>query len=359
MPTGKQELAKRPPMMMASKYFGRRVFAFVAFILCACACLNVQAASFLCHQKLSDLELLICMDYRLSSLDSELSAAFRRASQSPKVRAELRIAQKAWLEQRNRCGSFDCVRSSYLVRLTQLNPELSRSSGKAQPSDRWHYVPENGFEFFGGLFESNSINVGVRELRLQRDAIGRFANEYRTVSLETGKSSPSKEPFAGMPIRQELVGQPDGVQFADLRLGSIGNSCSSAVDKFGLSVLSKDGNLRGANAQVLVAIGLTPMDSSMPPNCSEITLNFPRLDFFQSVVVGEFFYWKSKQFVIRFGEHLISESNLIGKKVWLAWGRDLKLLVGNPCLPINAELPDRACMDRRLGMIHQRIQKYY
>ena len=82
------------------------------------------AASFDCNKATTETEIAICNDPELSALDEVMGQAYRLAKISANwmTPQELRNSQKAWLQQRNRCGdNFDCLRNSYVQRLEEVS----------------------------------------------------------------------------------------------------------------------------------------------------------------------------------------------------------------------------------------------
>ena len=83
-----------------------------------------KAASFDCNKATTETEIAICNDPELSALDEVMGQAYRLAKISANwmTPQELRNSQKAWLQQRNRCGdNFDCLRNSYVQRLEEVS----------------------------------------------------------------------------------------------------------------------------------------------------------------------------------------------------------------------------------------------
>lgn len=82
------------------------------------------AASFDCNKATTETEIAICSDPELSALDEVMGQAYRLAKISANwmTPQELRNSQKAWLQQRNRCGdNFYCLRNSYVQRLEEVS----------------------------------------------------------------------------------------------------------------------------------------------------------------------------------------------------------------------------------------------
>ena len=82
------------------------------------------AASYDCSKASTATEHAICDYPELSALDDLMGQTYRLAKTSANwmTPQQLRNTQKAWMQQRNRCGdNFDCLRSSYVQRLEEVS----------------------------------------------------------------------------------------------------------------------------------------------------------------------------------------------------------------------------------------------
>jgi uncharacterized protein YecT (DUF1311 family) len=90
---------------------------FVLSALCFSPASNLHAASFNCEGSTNEIEQTICNNAELSTLDSILGDLWDDGATRTD---ELVQAQRAWLAQRNSCGSnADCLKQSYLERLSE------------------------------------------------------------------------------------------------------------------------------------------------------------------------------------------------------------------------------------------------
>jgi uncharacterized protein YecT (DUF1311 family) len=87
-----------------------------------------QTASFDCTKAATSVEKLICADAELSRLDSRLAAAYREARRGTDDPQMLLAEQRAWLEQRNRCGDGDCLTEVYRQRIAALGGDAGGES---------------------------------------------------------------------------------------------------------------------------------------------------------------------------------------------------------------------------------------
>jgi uncharacterized protein len=101
---------------------------------------NVRAASFDCAKASNLAEKAICSDHELSSLDDQVSAAYKAAMHGGAVDADkLRISQRTWIKSRNTCLDVPCLKDSINNRLAFLssitNGSNEQPSGSASSSD--------------------------------------------------------------------------------------------------------------------------------------------------------------------------------------------------------------------------------
>jgi len=94
---------------------------------------SAQAASFDCAKAAARVEKLICGDAELSKLDEELNTAYKAALQDEISAKSIRLVQKQWLRDRNRCADADCLKRSYKSRLTKLSPAASANQLSTTP----------------------------------------------------------------------------------------------------------------------------------------------------------------------------------------------------------------------------------
>lgn len=105
----------------------RFLITFVA-LLTSHASLSLAGPSFDCAKASTLSEYTICADQGLSALDVELAIAYKRALAASSDTAFLKSRQKAWVAQREQCGSADCIRSLYIQRLSELGGSASAQS---------------------------------------------------------------------------------------------------------------------------------------------------------------------------------------------------------------------------------------
>lgn len=79
-----------------------------------------NAASFDCSKASSKIEKEICSADELSRLDEKLSVVYGRAVEGDKTSAKVRIEQRQWIANRDRCADFVCIKSAYEKRIGEL-----------------------------------------------------------------------------------------------------------------------------------------------------------------------------------------------------------------------------------------------
>ena len=100
-------------------------------LMLAVAAAPAEAASFDCTQTSTRVERLICADAALSRLDTKLGELYAHAQRNTADPERLLAAQRAWLEQRNRCGDSDCLAERYRQRISALGGDTGGGSADA------------------------------------------------------------------------------------------------------------------------------------------------------------------------------------------------------------------------------------
>lgn len=91
--------------------------------------LPLHAASFDCKKASTLVEKAICADPKLSALDDHLSQSYAETIDSVSDAASLKVAQKAWLQERNKCQTPACVSKAYQARIALLDTFSETFSG--------------------------------------------------------------------------------------------------------------------------------------------------------------------------------------------------------------------------------------
>lgn len=86
---------------------------------------KTSGPSFSCRfaHKLSSVEKLICRSDALSDVDLQLSETFTKAAAklNPDQKKQIVKDQKAWLKTLAQCTNHDCIHSSMMTRLTEID----------------------------------------------------------------------------------------------------------------------------------------------------------------------------------------------------------------------------------------------
>lgn len=97
------------------------------FAVCSaffCGPRGLCAASFDCAKAASAAEKTVCADRELSELDGKLGAAFKQALGGAADKEKLKVAQRAWLKQRDACPDAACLTRLYQSRLGELTADV-------------------------------------------------------------------------------------------------------------------------------------------------------------------------------------------------------------------------------------------
>ena len=99
--------------------------AIVSILTVAAAATSASATSFNCYGHLTHTEATICGNARLSSLDSQMAAAYkaliRSAQYSGPSISSIKANQRLWLGYRNACGTnVSCLTTQYVQKIDDL-----------------------------------------------------------------------------------------------------------------------------------------------------------------------------------------------------------------------------------------------
>ena len=328
----------------------RGTLRFLPWMVFCVLCTSATAASFECGRASSHIEKLICLDYRLSDLDSELAAVYADMRAQPSAKSEMQTEQRKWLAVRNRCASFSCVRDAYIDRLSALSPTTAEiyAAMRAPSSKRWEYVAPAGSTIARSFILHGQIMTQQSGPFLSKKWEWVMLDDGKTIAQEFTDRLPPYEP--GLRDKQPIsLGQ-------NLELSSAGSSmCFNGVGELGLTVDESVDHISKRRSRILVAL-IREERSSYEPigSCFEVELNHRRASFSETTVFDDSLYWIDKTFSIRFDQQLWTQSNLVGRKVFLLWGNDLSGMVDPHC-----KTYDRECADKRFDKLLKDVSGFY
>lgn len=311
---------------------------------------NTGAASFNCARVVSAIEKFICLDYRISDMDSDLARIYERERLTSTRNSSIQASQRTWVAMRNRCTSFACVRDAYLDRISELSPSVGGRYASKRPGSikNWDYVAPSGYFLSRFLFWDGRLMAEQGELLFPGGWRWVFLDDGKVISRALNDKSPDYLPSFVLKGRMQL-----GQEFS---VSSVGSSmCRTGVGEQGLRVEGRVGFKGGKASRILVALVRGEwIDSEASPDCFEVELNHRRANFIQAAVFENSFYWLERDFILRFDDMLWTQSNLVGEKVFLVWGDELSEMVALHC-----KVYDRACADKRLLKLISEISYFY
>ena len=90
---------------------------------------SLYSASFNCKKASTFIEHTICNDSELSKLDEQLASAYKKVFNSLSDKTDLKKDQLDWLKNnRDKCMSLECLKTSYINRVLYLTNYDSRDS---------------------------------------------------------------------------------------------------------------------------------------------------------------------------------------------------------------------------------------
>lgn len=128
--------------LMQVSYSAKNALVLLIFFACNAA----VAAGFDCKKATSDIEKIICSSERLSALDEALNKQFRDALEKADDRTSLVKAQKAWIQERNKCVDSKCLEKAYESRQASLKSSAACPVQESDLLGQWTAEGEQDFE---------------------------------------------------------------------------------------------------------------------------------------------------------------------------------------------------------------------
>lgn len=311
----------------------KRILSLLALLTLA---LSAHAASFDCSKAHTPQEKLICFDYRLSDLDSQLAWSYTEALKQAKDPSALKQSQKDWVGTREKCTDVNCILHAYVGRIKELAPGTKLEEVyfpkagipwdfSSQPGYKVSSLPklkENKLAY--ATFLKGTMTQG-KDLIIPADDRGLAVTSiqpdvtHRLYKLVSSSVNSKFESINGAPI-----------ELGDVTLAYVSSSYGECEGGLGMSGIYVARNLPWTNNKVLVP--LRPHDWTawkFPGDadfCYEAQLKIdPTLieaDVFnQSLYLSE--YSGDSDYVLRLDHNLQTASPLLGKKY--TWDGELTL----------------------------------
>lgn len=139
-----------------------RTLKYTAVLLSAVISWAAHAASFDCRKASTRIENLICTDTELSSLDEQLSKAYREALAKGVNKASVKQWQKQWLFlTRDSCADTACLKTVYASHVSELREYSQIASTGTAISGMYE-------RYYHGKRDKHSATIHVFELQKKR-----------------------------------------------------------------------------------------------------------------------------------------------------------------------------------------------
>jgi uncharacterized protein len=192
------------PTGRADKLGAMKIFWVSAAIMAIA--FEARAASFDCAKASTAVEKLICSEAKLSDLDGRVAQAYRRALATPAVAQRVKLDQRRWLADRNKCTDVACLTGAYQKRLADLEAAPSTAASRKptgpqrEPSfttapfispriinDLSTWISDQGEQVVAiNLTDSQGSNRYFGDVETRRDGAGTYVG-YRTPGDEPGE----------------------------------------------------------------------------------------------------------------------------------------------------------------------------
>jgi len=366
----------------------------IELIIAGCLALlsTSQAASFDCSKASTPQEKLICFDYRLSDLDSQLAWTYAEALKQTKDATALKQSQKDWVSSRGKCADVVCILHAYIERIEALAPG-SKLNEVYFPKGTipWDFLPKPGYRVtdyarlkknkltFGTLANDAPFSDGEDVIIPEDDHVSATTKSEGETLINLHLSPHVKRNFEIEPF----LDNSELVKLGDIHLGFVNTSYGECVGGLGASGIYVSRNVPWTKTNVLVQMRpheWTPyrhQGTWVDPDCGELS-PWLKIDphavdaviFNQSLYLSENAqaYSKESGFVLRLDHNLQTGSPLLGKKIFIGWGGDLEALTGKACDRFVESLlgedkgystKHRACIDDQLLKIIGEVGRFY
>lgn len=139
-----------------------RTLNYTAVLLLAVISWAAHAASFDCRKASTRIENLVCTDTELSTLDEQLSNAYREALTKGVNKASVKQWQKQWLFfTRDSCTDTACLKTVYASHVSELREYLQIASTGTVISGMYE-------RYYRGKSDKHSATINVFELQKNR-----------------------------------------------------------------------------------------------------------------------------------------------------------------------------------------------
>jgi len=139
-----------------------RTLKYTVVLLLAVISWAAHAASFDCRKASTRIENLICADTGLSTLDEQLSKAYREALNKGVNRASVKQWQKQWLFlTRDSCADIACLKTAYASQVSELREYSQIASTGTSISGMYD-------RYYRGKPDKHSATINVFELQKNR-----------------------------------------------------------------------------------------------------------------------------------------------------------------------------------------------
>jgi uncharacterized protein YecT (DUF1311 family) len=340
-----------------------------------------QAASFDCSKASTPQEKLICFDYRLSDLDSQLAWTYTEALKQAKDTSALKQSQKDWVAAREKCTNVNCILHAYVGKIEALNPEARLDEVYFPKAEiPWDFSPQPGYKVSNyAEIKENKLTFTTylkgtmthgEDLIIPQDKPGVVAtkSEHETENHLQGLALVNNK-FELDPIGENR----SFVELGGMHLAYVSSSYGECQGGLGMSGIYVGRNVLWTKDNVLVE--LRPHDWTVWKRshdaCYEAQLKIDptmmvRVVYNQSLYLSE--YRGESDYVLRLDRNLQTASPMLGKKIFLGWGNDLEALTGKACdkfvdssmmgLKIYST-KHRICIDQQLQNLIGEVGRYY
>jgi len=356
--------------MKSNAALGKICALFIGMIV---AHSNLLAASFDCANSHTDIELFICLDFRLGLLDDDLTEAYKAATKSDNLQRD----QREWIIRRGKCATHECLENMYIDRIHQLQNDhhayREASPGFAQP---WDFPAPSGDVFFDSHFaRATNGDPAFEFLPNPREnwidiktgkAVAIDRNSIVPHFLSNGDAD-SKRADLGIYIIESSQIKPHAVNLKTWRMEYFPNSydwCASTIKDVHYEFISTTTPGRTLRLTIIERVPAGKEISRNSGNsCTEedeaTNLQYWPVDPSAAFTYEDQLYVSTFHGIVRIDGNLRTESRFLGKDVFFFETSSLNNQIAKSCGDISARNTKPGCVDSTLSRLINRISKYY
>jgi uncharacterized protein len=320
-----------------------------------------------CKNAKTPVEILVCMDYRLSGLDQQLDYVYQGSAEEKSIAKK---AQLKWLSRRNECTSFWCVADAYVTRLKELDPQAVPVFDRPQSTSvPWQFLPhteEGYFDYSVQTDGAGDVLLVTNESAPPWSTVGRNlrTGQVESLPIERGLDDSVHTNIQKLEGNSAQILLP--IHFGKITLiKGWGNyaSCQSSINSAGLEFSRESESWRGSHRIFLLerlASSIYPMTGlgcagEYRNQAFNVLVRFYNFDF----IWKNSYYALEQKSVIRFDENMNTYAPVMGRNIFVPEVESVSRLLEARCGALTDDNPKYTCVDRKLIKLTNIVSSFF